>query len=76
MINLKKNLNFVENELNYFFNDLNDSNKNLKLFIKFNIENEYSYTNKDMSISEPKRKFCSKIINTNTSLKKSNKSVF
>jgi hypothetical protein len=74
MILAKNSLNFVETELSSFFNSLNETNKKLRMFLKFEFTSKLSYENKEIQISDPPKKFIPKVKTVN--LKKSNKNIF
>jgi len=72
MNDLKTYNTFVNNQIENFFDDLNDSNKRIKLFTSFSrISHKYEKT--DISIAIPKKKFQSKI---KLMSKKSNNGIF
>jgi hypothetical protein len=59
-MNLKNYSNFVSEEVDDFYKDLEDSNKKLKLFSTFN-KSELSHIKTNFSVSEPKKKFQPKV---------------
>jgi hypothetical protein len=64
--------NFVNDQIENFFDDLEDSNKRIKLFTSFSkISCKYEKT--EINVSQPKKKFQSKIKLMN---KKSNNGIF
>ena len=66
-MNLKKYNNFVNEEIDDFYNDLDISNKKLKLFTTFD-KSELKEVKTNFSLPTPKKKFQPKI----KSYKKSN----
>tara|TARA_R100001463_G_scaffold115484_1_gene170701 strand:+ start:84 stop:305 length:222 start_codon:yes stop_codon:yes gene_type:complete len=60
MMDLKNYSNFVSEEVDDFYKDLEDSNKRLKLFSTFN-KSELSQIKTKFSVSEPKKKFQPKV---------------
>jgi len=66
-MSLKKYSNFVNEEIDDFYNDLEASNKKLKLFTSFN-KSDLKQVKTNFSIPVPKKKFKPKI----KSYKKSN----
>jgi len=60
MMNLKNYNNFVNEEVDDFYKDLEDSNKRLKLFSTFN-KSELNQVKTKFYITEPKKKFRPKV---------------
>ena len=60
MMDLKNYSNFVSEEVDDFYKDLEDSNKRLKLFSTFN-KSKLSQIKTKFSVSEPKKKFQPKV---------------
>ena len=63
---------FVSDQTEIFFGDLEDSNKRIKLFTSFS-RISLQYENTEMKFSQPKKKFQSKVKIMN---KKSNTGIF
>ena len=60
MMSLKNYDNFVSEEVDDFYNDLEDSNKRLKFFASFG-KSKLKEVKTNFSIPEPKKKFQSKV---------------
>lgn len=60
MMSIKKYNDFVTEEIDDFYKDLENSNKRLKLFSTFN-KSELSDVKTKFSITEPKKKFQPKV---------------
>lgn len=72
MTRIKTFESFVNEQLDDFFEDLNDSKKNIKLFTTFS-KILAKYENTEIKMTQPKQKFQTKIRTMN---KRNNKGIF